>query len=389
MNKRKKRAGVFALAIMTSVSLYPLQPGYSAYAMGASDFTDVKDTYWGCPYIDFSAGNGIINGYPSNNGTYQFLPEKQVTREEAASMLYRVLSAAGKLKSDEDLTTDYEELFTENHIAEWARKSVSYGLQYGLITDKELADFTDEKGLGQPASREQVAVWTAKAMDRNLAPAYSLTYSDKDDISKEVLPYVDLLYRQGIMQGDDKKMFHPADGVKRVEFAAICNRVFTSAGAEIYAVENEIQSYRGVIVSTDAFQNRILMTQSDGTVRAIQINPKTQIVIDGKVNYNGFAGITTGVNGVIAWGAFKSQDESDQDNQILQLHIITQTQANTGTLTDIRKLDDESSLLKIKNENGDLIYYILDRDSKTDGKPKTGKKVTFIADGIKVLELKQ
>jgi len=386
MAKMVKQLGTVILTFIISFGLIPFQAGNSAYAMSAGDFTDVPSSYWGFPYIDFSAGNGIINGYQSPDGTYQFRPENSVTREEAMAMLYRALSAADKLKSTEDFSAKYTDLFTNDKIAGWAQKYAAYGLEYKLISESEITDFTDDSGLGIQAPREQVALWTAKAIGRNLSPAYSLVYVDKDSISADKIPYIDLLYRQGIMQGDDKKMFHPASGIKRAEFSAISNRVFESAKTAAYAEDREVQSYRGAIVSVDSYNNKIMMTQSDGAGRVIQINPKTQIVINGKVNYNGLTGIGTGTAAVVAWGAFF--DPNDPDDDAFQLHVITKTQARTGLLTGIEKKDADTSVLEIENEDGDAIYYVLDKNSRTDGTPKKGTEVTFIADGVKILEMK-
>lgn len=386
MRKQYKRTAALILAFIIGLGfLFPAEEN-SAWAMTAGDFTDVDPAYWGCQYIDFAAGNGIINGYPSPNGTYQFFPEQAVTREEAMAMLYRALSAAGKLKGGEDLSEEYSDLFAEHMIADWAKPYVAYGLEYGIVTAEELADFTDENGLGTPAPREQAALWTAKAMERNLSPAWSLIYADKDSISPDKAPYIDLLYRQGIMQGDDMKMFHPSDGIKRVEFAAVSSRVFESAQSGAYSVDREVQSYRGTVVSVDTFSGRIMMTQSDGTGKVIQTDPKTQIVIDGKLNYNGLAGIGTGMAAVVAWGAF--YDENDPDSEDMQLHVITKTQTRTGLLTGIEKKDDSTSILEIENEDGDVICYVLDKDSRTERAPRKGREVTFIADGIKILEMK-
>lgn len=388
--KRIKRLGIFVLTFVIGLGMSPFHGtnsnSNSVFAMSAADFTDVSPSYWGYPYIDFSAGKGIINGYPSPNGTYQFLPENSVTREEAMTMLYRALSAADKLKSTEDFSAEYTDLFSENKIADWAKSYVAYGLKYKLIAESEIADFTDGNGLPTAAPREQVALWTAKAMSRDLSPAYSLIYADKDSISADKLPYVDLLYRQGIMQGDDTKMFHPANGIKRAEFAAISNRVFESAAADAYDEAREVRSYRGAIVSVDSYSNKIMMTGSDGTGSVIQINPKTQIVINGKVNYNGLAGIGTGAVSIVAWGAF--YDQNDPDDDALQLHVVTKTQARTGLLTEIEIKDANTSILGIENEDGDTIYYVLDKDSRTDRTPQKGKEVTYITDGIKILEMK-
>jgi hypothetical protein len=181
-------------------------------------------------------------------------------------------------------------------------------------------------------------------------------------------------------------MFHPSGSIKRSEFAAISKRVFEAAQSETYVEANEIQSYHGTIVSADSYNSRIMMTQSDGSVRVIQLDPKTQIVINGKVNYNGLAGIGTGTAAVVAWGAF--YDENEPKDGVLQLHVITEIQSMTGLLTKVVKMDDDTSILEIENEDGDTIFYVLDADSKTDGTPKKGTEVTFIADGVKILEMK-
>jgi hypothetical protein len=381
------RHGIKLTAALAIALILPLcQPDAAARAMTAGDFTDVAASYWGYSYIDFSAENGVINGYPQPDGTYRFLPESAVTREEAAAMLYRVLAAAGKLKSGGDFSPEYAGLLAENRIADWAGQYVAYGLKYGLLTESELPGFTDENGRGVPAPREQIAAWTARAMERPLSPAYSLIYTDKESISGEMLPYVDLLYRHGIMQGDAAKQFHPADGIKRAEFAAVSKRVFDAAKAEGYAADKEIQSYQGVIVSVDGFGNRIMMTQSDGTPRVIRINSKTRIVIDGRVNYNGLAGIGTGSATAVAWGAF--YDETNPDDNALQLHVITAAQARTGLIKSIRKIDRETSILEIENTDGDAIFHILGSDGRTERVPQEGEPITFIADGVKILEMK-
>jgi hypothetical protein len=380
------------MALIIGLGLFSYPEERFSYAMTAGDFSDVAASYWGYPYIDFSADKGIINGYASPDGTYRFLPENAVTREESMAMLYRALSAANQLKSTDDFSAEYTDLFAENMIAGWAKTYIAYGLKYKLITEEELRDFTDENGRGIPALREQVALWTAKAIERPLSPAYSLIYIDKDSISAEKLPYIDLLYRQGIMQGDDTKRFHPASSIKRVEFAAISNRVFTLSETELYSVDKEIQSYRGTVVSVDSYNNKLMMTQSDGTGRVIQINPKTQIVINGKVNYNGLAGISMGTTAIVAWGAFYHENDSKEDalqpKDALQLHVITKMQTGTGLLTGIENLDSSTSRLAIENSDKDTIYYVLDKNSRTEGTPRKGTVVTFFVDGIKILEMK-
>lgn len=390
MKKRKNYIIIIALTICLSLGLSQ-NPGARdnlAFAMGAKDFTDIERGYWGYDYINFSAGKGIINGYLSSSGTYRFLPENSVSREESMAMIYRALDAAGKLKSKEDFSNDYINLFTVNKISGWAGKYIAYALKYGIIEEKELIDFTDDLGYGTPAPREQIAQWTAKAMNKGLAPAYSLDYADKDSISSEYIPYVDLLYRQGIMKGDDTNRFHPAAGIKRVEFAVICNRLYETQSSEVFDSAKESRSYRGTILSVDTNSNKIMMTESNGTARIIQANSKAQIVIDGKRTYNGLKGVKTGSIALVAWGAFDMGSNIEKSEIPLQLHIITKAESRIGLLTAIHEKDTSTSVLSIENADGDAIYYILDKNSKTGKNLMTGKEVTFITDGIKILEIK-
>lgn len=97
--------------------------------------------------------------------------------------------------------------------------------------------------LGNPAPRLAVAIWTAKALDKQAAGAYYLPFTDASQIDDASAKYVDMLYRHGIMKGswqpDGTVAFQPSAGVKRSEFAAISNRVFNNAGAE-YDITKEM-----------------------------------------------------------------------------------------------------------------------------------------------------
>ena len=303
------------------------------------------------------------------------------------SMLYRLLSAAGKLKSEEDFTASYETVLNENKIADWAKKYVAYGLKYGIIKQSELADFTDENGAGQPAPRQQVAVFAAMAMEKPVAPAYSLMYIDKDNISSENLPYVDMLYRQNIMRGDDTKLFNPLNGIKRSEFSAICQRIYNGVKSDTYLNEAEVNSFSGQVVSVDTYNNRIMLNQTNGAAKIISVNPKAQLVIDGKINFNGLSAIPKDSQVIIGYGAFYYPGR-DGNEGVLQLHVDTKLQAEKGLISDIKTLDANNSIYSIENEDGDVILYLKDKNSKLSGSPQKGKEVTFLSDGVKILELK-
>ncbi len=58
----------------------------------AITFTDVKESDWFYPYVNVAYKEKIVSGYSNN----QFLPNKQITREEMATMIARVLGIDGK-----------------------------------------------------------------------------------------------------------------------------------------------------------------------------------------------------------------------------------------------------------------------------------------------------
>ena len=56
-----------------------------------SSFDDVSDSDWFCPYVQLAGGSGIVTGY---NG--KFNPNSYITREDAAVIIYRTAALAGK-----------------------------------------------------------------------------------------------------------------------------------------------------------------------------------------------------------------------------------------------------------------------------------------------------
>ena len=47
------------------------------------NFTDVPQDHWGRSYVSFSAELGIVNGYPLEDGSFQFRPDNSVSKEES------------------------------------------------------------------------------------------------------------------------------------------------------------------------------------------------------------------------------------------------------------------------------------------------------------------
>lgn len=214
-----------SLAILLTIALFSVP----VFAEGS--FTDVAPTYWGAAYIEAAVEAGIIKGYAiGETGSFSFKPENMVSKQESLAMLYRTLAKAALLKEDIDLTADYAAIISRCSIADWAGMYAAYGFKYGFISEMDFAASTKTlKGGGVNAQRQTIAMWSAKAMGYELSPVSILPYADSKDVAVDAIPYVDALYRNDIMMGDTQKAFHPTDGVKRSEFAAICTRLVASA----------------------------------------------------------------------------------------------------------------------------------------------------------------
>lgn len=356
----------------------------------AVTFTDVANNYWAYGDIDFAAQKGIVNGYDAAGGTHVFYPENQVSYEEAATMLYRALGAAGRLRTDSGtagsggsaggnsggtanaLTDEQQSALIEKHaetlssanISEWAKAYVSYGLEYDIIEESELANFVNAgTKLGNPAPRISVAVWTAKALDKQAAGAYYLPFTDASQIDDASAKYVDILYRHGIMKGswqpDGTVAFQPGSGVKRSEFAAISNRVFNNAGA-------------GYDISKEMYNHKI---ESRQKVKSDKLR-----IADGSTVIGSETGCSA-VSGI----SFKEGEKA-------QVFLVGAPEASTGTIKSVENINKDTIKVGIqtdgKGTGRDIIYYIFDKDTESTAKITNGTKVTFIADGVRLVEVK-
>ena len=372
-----KKLSFMVTLILIVASLVSYAPQAKTYVHGASvdDFIDVAKSHWGRPYIEFAADAGIINGYPLDNGRAEFRPEAPVSQEESMQMIYQAVKNSGtRPELPSDLSTAYQELLISNQIAPWAYECVSFGLEYDILAQTELDGFRTPAGAAVPASREQVARWVAKAIDRDLMPATSLNYPDSAEIAPENLVYVDLLNRMKVMVGDNLGNFNPTSNIKRVEFAVICNHVYDLAESP-YDISRENRSYQGTISSTNLTTRKIYLTMENGEARVVNFSDNIEIVIDGSVLYNGLSKLQSGQKVIVSWGASP------------QVLISTKVMLGEGTVRDVTSLDATCKKVTIRLSGGAQVYYLIDGETSILEEPKVGKNVIFIADGVKLIEI--
>lgn len=97
---------------------------------GTRNFTDVQEGVWWTPAIAWAKENGIVNGYEDNT----FQPQKNVTRQEFAKMMYNYAAYKGyDLTADGDLT----EYADGGSVSGWAMESMAWANGNQLINGFE------------------------------------------------------------------------------------------------------------------------------------------------------------------------------------------------------------------------------------------------------------
>jgi len=334
-------------------------------------YYDIPSDHWAISDIDFATSMGITNGYW--DGTFR--PYNSVTKEEAATMLYRALNAAGALKTDADYSAEYKELFDRNIIQNYARKYIAYFLKYGIINEAEVNSFTRGEANGMPASRSQIGVWTAKALGRNAVAINYVPYTDTNELLAAEYPYVDLLYRFGIMKGslqlDNSLCFKPKDAVQRSEFCAVSNRV--------YKLVKEMDS-----VGSGGYYdvNKEVVCYSNSLANVV-INKNAELIYNGEY--------VDSLDDLKASGAIvKMSSMALNGLDKVQLLVDDSEDVRTGTVVDVTALSYTLTRVGIET-NGHVVYYIINSDTElpegTIAFEYLDNEVQFNTNGVYILDL--
>lgn len=355
---------------------------FCLHAFAQAGFEDVPENYWGTGYIQAAAEAGIIKGYPTGReGVFKFEPEKSVSKQESLVMLYRMLEGAGILEIEPDadeLPTLYEKQLKEAGIAAWAHPEVAYAFRRQIAIAE---DFRPAAG-SAAAPRQIVAVWASKAMNYELAPVQILPYADGQSISDEAFAHAEALYRNGIMTGDNKNLLNPKDGIRRVEFAAVCTRLLAQAGTMADSPRPARKLADNLILQSGIVRNvsqgglRFSFDTGNGPVRSVSLLPDASIVIDGK--------------------QAAASDISKLDGRFISISCLLgsgrQVLIETGVRVQKGRVEALSSegdygILTLSTEQGLRIRYCYDEETLSDATLKTGASISLIADGTYVLEI--
>lgn len=92
-------------------------------AKGTASFTDIAEGQWYTDAVNWAAEQGVVNGYP--DGTFR--PEAPITRQEMATMLYRLAKAE---KVEEDKLVSFPDAAS---VADWAKDAMNWAVSTEIV----------------------------------------------------------------------------------------------------------------------------------------------------------------------------------------------------------------------------------------------------------------
>lgn len=252
-NKKRWLSIVLAGVIATGSAILPSAPAvHSAHA----DFR-FNDTaqHWARYYIEYLSDKKIISGY--KDGSYQ--PERQISREEAASLLANIVKAQGYSTAaplpEQAPQVEAQESIDESGITEKSETVVEApkkrefkdvpkdSWSYEAITLLANAGYVNGDGdggfrPGDRITREEFVAIVYNVLKRNNVISDKTarkSFSDiKNSFAKEAIEKLGAL---GIISGDGDGRFRPQDHIIRSESAALLTHFFIGAHAEIRGME--------------------------------------------------------------------------------------------------------------------------------------------------------
>lgn len=351
----KKTKHTVALALAAMLACQPL----SVYA---ATFADMNQAPWAGAEasINKAASLGLVVGETRNGKTY-FRPRDSVSLSESCQLAYKLLIQTGKAKADDSVTQKWTPIMNAYGIQSWAYPAVSYCLENGILATSNLSGFM-KNGSNLPATREQAATILGRALTKGVssytANETTTTFLDNSSISTEAKPYVALLKRVGVVNGDDSNKFNPKKTLNRTETAVLVTNLYgvlekaTTPTTPTTPTNPTISTQKGTVATMTNFYVNLkdsaayYMLASGGTT--ITLNGSSATMSDVVKLYK--AGTSIDVTLTL-----------DSSLHITKLEATyKETKKTKGSLTKVRynKTDKEGSIMIDK----DSTYSFTDKD---------------------------
>ncbi len=324
-------------------------------------------------YTDIS-GNGFQNdivrmtfeGIFKNYGNGKFNPKGTLSKQDALILMVRMMGQEAAVQ--QGVLTTSQGQSAEAVSRQMQQAYADQAVASGILTADE------NTSLDQPATREQIAVWTARAIA--LQPDFTdvdgiYTYKDVQSVKPENRGLLEALLREKIFTMDTGSLFNPGRRVTRDEMAGVLAEIsprtyearnLAAVSGMIAGITSEAKSEAGGVITT----RTITLQGIDGTVSKIMttIDSKTGLRTDFGVYKNGKVTTSDG----LALG--DQVDIVTRDDLAIFAEVL-----NDGTILDRLKADN------LQGENL-RTYYGTIYDRIPEVRKEAGK--TFNVDRIRV-----
>lgn len=202
---KKKMLAVMLSATMVLTTV--LTTNVSFAAANTDKFTDLSG-HWGQAIINEAATLGVVGGYPEG----YYLPDNLMKREEFYKLITNVLTVAPD-------TSNTVVTFKDVNPIEWYVPTIKTAVAAGITKGYEDGNF----GIGQMISRQEAAKVVASVISTNNLDTSKSASTSKDAalIGDWALPYVNIMFQKGYMQGDNEGNFRPTMALTRAEAATL------------------------------------------------------------------------------------------------------------------------------------------------------------------------
>lgn len=367
---KKYALTALTVAFCTAVSTV----GYGA------NFADINNIPWATSYINSVYESGIMVGDTNSKGQRVFRGYDNMTYSEAAQLVYSIA-----IKSDfaGDINDTGVKKYTLEMngagIASWANKAVAFCMEKGIITSYDLTKFKTN-GTDNKITREDMAVFFGKALalSYTTASGTSLSFSDTSSISAAAKPYVELLNKNGIVNGDDNNKFNPKANINRAEVAVMASKAFEIMKEGVVTnPESGYSQTTGVVAS---------ISETNGTwlLRILTSNGTEGFVLDDSTPVYINSSSNVGPSGIGLGDTIQVIHVNAEISKIVITNDIVVDPNSTNsqygsTYTDKGDLISAGNYkLGILDRSDDKVYYVVASDAEItlDGKKATMQQLS-------------
>ena len=173
-------------------------------------FKDISEAEWAAEAINSMAKNGVVSGDGSGN----FYPNREMTREEFVKMLVVAANIY-----NENAECNFDDVAPEMWYYRYIASAVNSGMIYGVGET--------EFGVGNKLTRQDMAVICYRMKTNDLEKIREeKIFDDYQSISDYAKDAVSALYMAGIINGIDENNFSPFDTATRAQGAVIIHNLF-------------------------------------------------------------------------------------------------------------------------------------------------------------------